>query len=893
MAKGISYTTALAACKQKCRDDAHFPTETDENGETTLNTKQSFCRNYYPLYNTFQNRLGPKFKTFIDAKRNSAFFQKFSSPACPDQSKYDYSHDRSCVNYNKDSYLDGELKQRMFIGGGGGFKFEETDASGLIQALELYTRSPYSHKIIFTKRDKFYQKIDQSVKNEGVYTHLPVIGVQLSETNFFTEIVDGQPQDANVDGTYKVDLTGTILGYYAGSPDLFHDVFTLMRWVPLVEDVIKTLLQATAVVLIGTTGVLVAAGAIVVCGLVTVVNKLFGGDAGERCFDGGWDAVKDIFNAVPDFVDTIEEKNVISTNLSTTTFYRDNTAFHHFMNTPTDWTGFVNAAASSSNPLALTELLTPFFDFDDSDGWRPAEAFGLGGYAIGFAMEYFWIDQIVDVRIDFPTSKPALLNYQIMDPDDGMSQSLERTGFDGTGHPARNLFYFHRFGMLDYTFPPVDNLAYYWWHKWWQARAQDHKNNHTIAQHDTAVEKLGLIPLGAVLHAVQDITQPLHAKGLTLQGHQSYERDVNHRMDQVLHKLMHGGEAAHDGRDLILNLEDPDEEELFIERVIAELVDMHNKYVKPDGVLHIRSLIHDLYATSLAAGTLVPGGPPEDGFEYVALWLKTEIPEDYTRKVGLIRAIAATALILLEASSHDVETYQDKLDLKTFENFTHAGDFFKGPDGTYNRLETFKQPLEQSTLSVLDDPSQMPDDWKCAGSLPFAQEALEKYKNNELSGRKMLEAAFSAQIQCSIMNAGLPMPPAHMLDSLGKYQAQRIEAFVNLLSHGDTRKFNREVACAQLEQWQTKNNANPDPTKLPVPGNTYKRVQDQCNDTLDLDQDGILDKDDQCYTPIHLQKKVGKMVGPDGCLFTHKYKKGQLDTRPFVLGAYRIPKGAK
>lgn len=844
-------TQCRAECEADGRDGHIFPVSILAAGNQAGDPNESrdaasrFCTHFDPIIRTYKTPQGAsKIKAYKETSSASYFYQTFKSKACPDKWVYDYKLDQGCASY--------EASDQNALGYGN--KFDE---------LRNFTRSQHGNKIVYAFDDDFLQ--NEKEKNPGnYYEYLPVRSNLLNLTNVWI----------NKEGKTRIDLTGSILGYHAGATDLFHDIYTSLKILPIVEDVTKTVVQGAAVVVGGVVVAVWAIGVVVVCGIKTLWNEIFGDEGDDDdCFSKSWSDIADYIGDIGDAVKDVEEKNLFGVLNNTTTAGRDNTSFFHFMNTTLDWqslTGLISNA-HPLNALELFGILGTLFWHDDVDGYRPGEAFGIGGGLVAGLWENSNIDQLLDVRVSFAESKPALLNYQVMEPDDGMEASS-----DWLGDPLREVFYWHRQGFFDYTFPPVDNLAYYWWHKWWEARVAG----------QAQTEALGLVPLGAVMHAVQDITQPLHARGLTLHGHADYESDIENRMDRVMYYLRNERRNAKP----ILDLENDVAEINFVSAVAGAFSRLHEQSIDPvTGVLHVRRLMHTLYMISS-----LENDDSWFNFDFsswvgffdtiFSLTAKNNISAHYTANTGLVYATAATMLVLMEGAREDVAAYQTGLNLGTFENFTHGnGKFFKGPDGSYNRLETYRQPLTGS-VSYIDNPDQLPEEWACAGSLPEVQEAVRAFIEDKLIARDMIEVVMAGQLKCEIMGVGLPMPPAPDIARLAKYKARQLEHSIKLMSSGDVDRYNQEMACAQVEAWDSEQPAAGQDRSVVVPAKVYARAQARCGLTSDADADGVPDHLDECVTPPQLLKKPGRVVQANGCVFNHSYKTGERLPERFVPG---------
>lgn len=857
-------------CKEECREEFWAPSE--------MTQRHELCQIYEEVSQLYPSLRENVEDTGEPKSYHETYYRLFRAKACPPTELYSYKLEGSCERYD------------LLLENGGYDDDDSDDPDSLLsqsKPLQSYTRVQYGGVLVASKDDNDYSLLDPALSpiHRVNYEHLPILATTLGETNFVSKMGEKG----------LVDLTGSILGAYSGSTDLYDDLFTAVHFFPLVQDVIKTVEQLGATGLITASTVFIAVAAIPVCGVWSALDWLGVNVDGEKCWSGTFDIVKDNLQNVKDTVLMIEEQNFLSTNPTSSTFTQRNTSMFHFMNTPLDYASLSQGLGGALRDFRLrnigvaftnvTDVLGIFFDHDDIDGYRPGDAYGFWLGAAGVAFETLFLDQMLDVRVDYAKSKPALLNYQVDNPDDGRDPSST-----ALGQPFRKVFYWHRQGLLDYTFPPVDNLAYYWWHVWWRARTATPPSSPAKLRPE---EEIGLVPLGSVLHAVQDVTQPLHARGVSVKGHKSYELNLDELFDETLYRINHddGTNLNKPVPDFILDLAKPDVERQFVEDVMREFLVLHSVSVEPTGVLQIRELMHELYKSSIEREFELPD-LDDAGLvgQFINRLFSNEVSEYYTTRIGLVKATAATLLVLLEASRPDPQSYGATLDLTTFENFTPAGKRFAGPAGTVNSIVTLNQGLSPQ-VSFHDNPAQAPDDWTCAGNLPEAQQALQKYVKNQMSGRDLVATALSAQIHCSILQSGLPAPPTSFTNTLGRYKARQLEASTLLLGHGDLQRYAQDMACAQAEEW-TDMQAQGNDTKVLVPKLAFARVQARCQGQLDSDGDGVFDQDDRCFTPPDLTYKGAAQVNAEGCLFTHDYVQGgSVSPLKSIEGARYMPTG--
>lgn len=819
--------------------------------------ENGLCR----LYRKIQSKYPPNINNSLQDKGGSTqeyYYREFRAKACPPEELYSYKIEGICGSYSN-ILIDSGYRQE---------NKSYSNYTDYFDPLQSYTRVQYGGIFLWSKNDNTWGMIDinspafvqpKHISRIG-YLHLPVRGALLGNTNFIE--YDNKPD--------FVDLTGSILGLYSGATDLYDDMFTSVHIFPLIQDAIKTIGEVAVSGTVTAATAVIMVGAIITCGVASAIDW-FGADIdSEKCWSTGFFILEENLEEMRNLVNTIEESNFFATTPTSSTFGHRNTSMFHFMNTPLDYAslsqGLGNILVDAPYYINIMDALTVFFDHDDIDGYRPGDAYGFWLGAAGVAFESLLLDQLLDIRVDYPTSKPALLNYQVINPDDGREPSSSVLG-----SPFRKVFYWHRQGLLDYTFPPVDNLAYYWWHVWWRARIQPVPSNPDVLRGE---EEVGLVPLGSVLHAVQDVTQPLHARGVSVKGHQPYESRLDILFDETLYRINHpdGLDMTKPTPDFILDLQKPDVERQFVEDVVREFLILHEISVKPTGVLQIRELMHELYRSSIEREFELPAfNDPGIVERFLERLFSDGVSDYYTTRIGLVRATAATLLVLFEASRSDPEAYAAALDLTTFENFTPAGKRFAGPEGTVNTLVSLNQGLRPE-VSYHDNPAQVPEDWNCAGSLPETQQALRDYIGNQIPGRDLVASVLGAHIHCSIVRSGLPAPPTELTAILGRYKARQLEASTMLLSHGDLNTYAQDMACAQAEEW-TDMQQQGDETQMLVPATAFARVQARCLGQLDSDGDGVFDQNDQCFTPPELTHS-GAQVNADGCLFDHDYTQG-------------------
>ncbi|HEX7184833.1 MAG TPA: hypothetical protein VF756_23605 [Thermoanaerobaculia bacterium] len=612
------------------------------------------------------------------------------------------------------------------------------------------------------------------------------------------------------------DLTGTVIGLHTGLVDNLDDLHTGIPIIPVGQDFVKGLLELTG----GAFGLGLAAvvgiGGVVFCGISCPLTPIDCSD----CFGGTYDAAKAVVQKVQDVIEVVEEQQ-LAVGKGPTTFGKSNTSMFHFMADP----------------------FFPAFEYDDVDGYRPFESFGPGGVVAFRLHEDLPLDQVFDVRVLFGRSKRALRNYQPQDPDDGMEASFDR-----------GVFYWHRLGMAYYTFPPADNMTYYWWHKWLEGR---------VANFGGDTRNYSLLPMAVVLHGVQDLTQPFHAWGISLQGHADEENRIARTLDQA--SAWGSGQAVRDGMQLLIDLTG-DQERLFLERVGQYLLEIRNEVLKPDeGVLHSRRLMHFLYEKTRQAQRSL--GFPDD-ISVLASWWDYHLQDQFLRETAIPLAVAATVTVLVEGAREDMGPYQRRLKLER-DQFEREGDV---PPLT----SAARAP--RKAVELADVPpgfEEVYTEWACVGEQPRAQEALRRYVRNETSGRDLLAVLLAEKARCELLEAGLPVPGGTALDAQGRYEARQLEASLRWFSHGSSLRLGRDLAC---------NNASPEAAALVSPAEAA-RASAVCAGTVDSDGDGVLDALDRCWTPRALLDG-GVTVRSDGCAFVHETFP-EPTANPFLPGAIR------
>ena len=346
VAQGASLDSLRQRCKESCLDsyavmgpNQDMPTDAGVFEEMeALGLDPRYCRIYEPAYAKYKNGNIRKIHSFNESSRNSLYFQRFRSPACPDQTNYSHIEDPGCSNY--------ELPELS-----GGFT---TDAAPFYRPLSSHTRAQYGGKLVLSSADPV--RVNELTVNFEFQSHEPMISPNLIVENY----VDRVPGSI-------IDYTGTILGYYSGSTDLFEDVFTEIKILPLVWDVFKTFVEGTAVVVGTAAAVIWAVGAVVVCA-VSCAFKLFGGDTQcKTCFSGNFSDIVEYAESIQDAVRDVEETNLTSIGSSAESFGNHNASLSHFMNSPIDYQNAIDvfASASAGTPPNPFEIIGLFFEHDD------------------------------------------------------------------------------------------------------------------------------------------------------------------------------------------------------------------------------------------------------------------------------------------------------------------------------------------------------------------------------------------------------------------------------------------------------------------------------------------------------------------------------------------------
>lgn len=635
----------------------------------------------------------------------------------------------------------------------------------------------------------------------------PILGHLLGATVFAT----------NAQGQRVVDLSGTIVGLHAGATDWMKNLYIGARFFPLLEDTFKLLGEGAIAVGGGGAALAVAAGGLALCALSCPVTVFFG--KCDDCFKKTASTAKQILEGAGEAIEQLEEANLFPTIDSHQGFGHNFTSFFHFMNTPPR-------------------------EYDDIDGIRPATAFGVGGALALQLFDLSMIDDVaVDARVVYRKSDWALDNYQMVAADDGMSDS-----------EYRSAWYWQRRGLENYTFPPVDNLAYYWWHKWLQGRADGLPD-----------QEYGLLPLGAVLHAAQDLTQPFHVLGITLQGHAPYEDRISNRMDPAMAWKNDPQNQNLPGR-LMLNLGDEGEEQELLRRVSAFIAEIDAAVIQPaGGVLRPRRLMHYLRGRVGEAGRQF--GTTWANDMPLFSWFDMTVEEDFIRETGLPLAIAASVVILVEGAG-DVAPYEQELNLALAQ--------FEHEDGVPEPLGApLVQPLEAAPGAPLPYGAH-DSEWACAAQSPAAMGALDAYLADQTTGRALLQTLYAERMRCRIQESGLPVPAGAILQELGAYEQTQVEATLGVFQHGSLVQLEQELAC----------NSYGHSDVLGLGEAEHARVKARCLGILDSDGDGVLDQDDHCHTP---QKVLddGHIVAANGCAFVHEASP-EPRVSPYVPGAERV-----
>ena len=704
-----------------------------------------------------------------DAKSAVEFYQGFQSTACPLKG-YNYKSEPDCDYTIPQDHTHPDRNLR-----------DPSDA----QALLSWRDAPFANHLVGPD-------VDESTKYKSYH---PMSGPLFEVTNW---------SDSGSDNT-TIDFSGTILGFHTGVLDKFHDVWLRWEILPVVDDFITTGAEVLAGAGGGAAALLVAAGGVLWCAVSCPITVFFG--TCDDCFSGTFDTASDILSATNDEINKIEESHIVPAVYETNEFAGNNLSSNfHFIDYVID-----------GAPRHI--------HFDDKNGWAMTNA--LGTFSVAGAAFLSGVSTAFEFQVDYHKSKTSLNNYSVAasgtsTSDDGMADSV-----------PRSVTYWERAGIQNYVFPPVDNLAYYWWHKWFEGRL----NGKAEIQYGTG--EYGLMPLGAVLHAVQDASQPFHSWGLSLKGHLPYEDDVSNNFDLILAKLrpikhpdpLINPNTLAGERRLLTNVSG----QLFLiyEGGIGETtVGCSSPCFKP---LRARPLIHYLAQNSSQADWDI------DWFNDLFSPWGRGIGRTYTRDVALPRAIAASIAVLYEASK-DPQIYASAMDLD-LASFEHEGPV----------------PAASQQMSYQDIPDNLDSvdpTWSCATSTERGANAIQAYFNNEMSGEELLQVAFAEKTRCEIQAAGLPVPPDSELDQIGQNRAQVLRISTSWLQDGDTARADGELACLYA-QWTD---------ELPV--GERNRYQERCDGLLDSDGDGVMDQDDSCNTDQSLLDK-GYTVKSNGCVFDH------------------------
>lgn len=698
-----------------------------------------------------------------EAKKTVQFYQNFQSTACP-LASYGYKSEPDCdwvVETDDGSY---------------GLR-EPNDA----QSLKDWNVSPFENTLVGDGLDEEFE-----LKNR---LYRSMTGSLLTTTNW----VEADPNSV------KLDLTGTIIGFHAATPDKFQDLWARYQLFPLMDDFFTTAAEVAVGAAGGSLAALAAAGGVAMC-LISCPITIFFGKC-DDCFSGTYDAVKDILDNTADIIEDLEESHIMPGWGSHNIFGENLSSTFHFIDAD-----------------------DPSFYFDDMDGWETKEAFGPLGWIylqlsrLGYALNLF------EMRIDYQKSKTSLENYNIQYSDDGMGDSS-----------GRSVFYWERAGFVNQVMPPIDNLAYYWWHKWFQGRISGK------AEIQTGIGEYGLMPLGAVLHAVQDATQPFHAWGVTAQGHLPYEDQVSNNLDPTLSNYRNVSDP-----NFFIDLTTDEGEKKFLTSVRLQLVSVYLSGIGQTNIscpepcyrlLRPRNLIHWLAERSAEADWNLEwfdDQPALSPWDY-------SFTHEYTRQTAIPSAIAASIAVLYEASRDPAQYAQVmKLALASFE---HEGPVPNGMQA-------------MSYQEIPNDYSSVEPSWACATASVRGAQAVQKYFLNQMSGEDLLTIAFAEKTRCELASAGLPVPPNTKLDELGSYQSERLRIMTAWLEHGDSAVVEQELACLYANG----------PNELPI--GARNRFQERCDGLLDSDGDGVFDQDDACMTAESLLEQ-NYSVASNGCVFNH------------------------
>ncbi len=403
-------------------------------------------------------------------------------------------------------------------------------------------------------------------------------------------------------------------------------------------------------------------------------------------------------------------------------------------------------------------------------------------------------------------------------------------------------------GILDYTFPPIDNLAYYWWHKWLYSRLNE------------KAEEYGLLPLGAVFHAVQDVTQPYHTMGILLSGHGPYEDWLSNVLDPTLSKLNNPKDPP---TEILLNFKDVEIERDFLVRVRKRIGEIYRKVIVPNkNVLHIRKLVHYIYDEIYLRGQIGAKLSEEDPATFIASGgVDLDIEAAFMKEKAIPLAVAASVVIMLEASKdlQDLRPYETELGLE-LSDFEHGA-------SVPPLSSAQEEGLPGGLVAFEGEPA-----WACASESTAAKNALTDFYADKLTGREIVRLLYTEKVRCDFQEIGMPTDEP-LLESLGRLEADRMEAGLLFLEHGNVAQMEKELACA---------NALASPFLAPENGDLFAA---RCDGTLDSDFDGVPDQVDECATSIKLIEE-GYTVDAKGCVFTHEAKP-KAEVQSFILGTVK------
>lgn len=601
-----------------------------------------------------------------------------------------------------------------------------------------------------------------------------------------------------------VDLTGTILGFHSASVDFLEDLHAEFRFMATWEELVDTALLLGLAQLAAPAVAALAVAGVFACGIGCLADLLGLDNSCTACFSALGSTLRDIIERVAQWAETIEGESLLSTGPDA--------------NPP----GF---------PLtSMTHFMQDDGIHDDQDGYQANEAFGGIGF-IGGATHDLLTSHYVDIRIAYPESKTVLENYYVDDPDDGMADS-----------DLKNVTYWVRQSLANVVMPPIDNLAYYWWHKWWEGRNTGYEQYY------------GLVPLGGVLHGAQDLTVPHHARSVTGNGHRGYENDVQSRLDPILASIMDPGNQI---TRFIYDLSDPEDAALFVNRVTFELNSMRRAMPQPvnDQVLNVRRLFHHLYQQSLADGQagLFDFAQCGSANPDCTNDLNPDDNDAYLRRVALPRAVAASVFILTEAGGGQVEDYATvfNLPIASFEDETVP------PLAPHQDLGRPKPPTPPSNtvsqpLSGAGSPVE-----QCLEQSSRLIQAATEFEQDQLTTGEFMQIAEEEKYACELSVMGLPPAPAADLTAIAEYTVGQRAATVALMANGDLLAYETDVACLKTRAAYllgTAHNAGP--------------VAQRCQGTLDSDGDGVMDQDDFCRTNPDLLLS-GFAVQSNGCVWAH------------------------